>query len=199
VNCEAITCGYSRRLTLSGATDAPIRVRSAGSKYFDEADRALRDGETAIRCFRRKGWTAVLAAASRSGFLEGIDNASRISTFSGWGFEPKRVHQGETLTAAGPQLLLLRLQYIHAGFLIRHSEFVQAERTLRSSLSAENRTSQKSSLYVAFLQSLAFVREQQGDLDGAEAFYRMTIGYLRPIFRMWRGSTLSSASCLFRL
>jgi len=67
-------------LTLSGATDAPIRVRSAGSKYFDEADRALRDGETADSAASvEKGWTAVLAAGPAApGFLEGIDNASRI-------------------------------------------------------------------------------------------------------------------------
>jgi tetratricopeptide (TPR) repeat protein len=124
----------------------------------------------------------VLAAGPIApGFIEGVDDASRIFYALGLELRAEGVYtQAGTLTAAEPQLLLLRLQYIHADYLIRHSEYVEAERTLRSSLSAENRTPQKSSLYVAFLQSLAFLRERQGDLDGAEAFYRMTIGYPPP-------------------
>ena len=167
-------------LTLSGATVASNRVPSAGSKYFDAADRTLRDGEPAdSAASAEKGWAAVLAAGPVAlGFLEGVDDAVRIFYALGLVLRAEGAYtQAETLTAAGPQLLLLRVQYIHAHHLIQHSEYVQAESILRSSLSAENRTAQKSSLYVAFLQSLAFLREQQGDLDGAEAFYRMTIGY----------------------
>ena len=82
--------------------------------------------------------------------------------------------------APGLQLVRLRLQYMHADHLIRGSEFVKAEGILRTALEIENRTPLKSSLYVAFLQSLAFVREEEGDLDGAEAFYRMTIGHPSP-------------------
>jgi hypothetical protein len=69
---------------------------------------------------------------------------------------------------------------MHADHLIRNSEYVKAEGVLRASLAAKNGTTQKSPLHVAVLQSLAFVREQQGDLDGAEAFYRMTVGYPSP-------------------
>jgi tetratricopeptide (TPR) repeat protein len=171
-------------LALSGTTVAATRVNSAGSKYFDEADRALRDGQTAdSNASVEKGWAAVLAAGPIApGFLEGVDDASRIFSALGLGLRAEGVYsQAETLTADPEQKLLwLRLQYMHADYFIRHSEYVKAESTLRSSFSAENRTAQKSSLYVAFLQSLAFVREQQGDLDGAEAFYRMTMGYPPP-------------------
>src|SRR5262249_48007653 len=37
-----------------------------------------------------------------------------------------------------------------------------------------------SGLYVAFLQSLAFVREQEGDLKDAERLYRATLMYGNP-------------------
>ena len=150
---------------------------NAGSMYFDQALRSLRSGQaTDAAASAEKGWAALLAAGpTSSDFIRGVYDASGL--FGSLG-SPIRA---EALCAAqGLQLLKLRLQYMHADHLIRNSEYVKAEGILRDSLAIENRMPEKSSLYVAFLQNLAFVREQQGDLAGAEALYRMTIGYPSP-------------------
>ncbi len=47
MNIETITEAILVALALSGAALAETRVNSAGSKNFDEADHALRDGQPA--------------------------------------------------------------------------------------------------------------------------------------------------------
>src|SRR5580704_6991019 len=105
-------------LALSVATAAATRVNSAGSKYFDEADRALRDGQTSDSAASvEKGWAAVLTAGPIApGFLEGVDDASRIFSALGLGLRAEGVYtQAETQTAdPEQQLLWLRVQYMHA-------------------------------------------------------------------------------------
>lgn len=161
-----------------------ISDSSVASKYFDQARRSLKSGAaTDAAASAEKGWAAVLAAGpTGSGFIRDVYDASGIFATLGRALRAEALYtEAEALCAApGLQLVKLRLQYMHADYLIRRSEYVKAEGILRASLAIENRTAQKSSLYVALLQNLAFVREQQGDLDGAEALYRMTIGYPSP-------------------
>jgi hypothetical protein len=163
---------------------AATPANSAGSKYFDQAHRSLSSGATADAAdAAEKGWAALLAAGPiSSGFLEGVYDASAIFLTLGQALRAEAVYtEAEALCGApGLQPVRLRLQYMHAGHLIRDSEYVKAEGILRAALAIENRTPKKSSLYVALLQNLAFVREQEGDLDGAEASYRMTIGHPSP-------------------
>lgn len=171
-------------MALSVASVAATPDYNGASKYFDQAHRSLNSGAASeAAALAEKGWAAVLAAGPiGSGFLKGVYDASGIFAALGRALRAEAFYTvAEALCSApGLQLVRLRLQYMHADYLIRHSEYVKAEGILRASLAIENRAPQKSSLYVAVLQSLAFVREQQGDLDGAEAFYRMTMGYRPP-------------------
>lgn len=159
-------------------------VGSAGSRYFEQADRSLISGVAANAVgLAEKGWAAVKAAGRADpGFLDGVYNASRIFAVLGRDLRAEAVYtEAEGLCATpGLEIVRLRLQYMQADDLIRSSQYVKAEAVLRSSLAMENSTAHKSALYVAFLQSLAMVREQEGDLGDAEALYRMTIGYPKP-------------------
>ena len=163
---------------------AETPVNSAGSQYFDLANRSLISGATADAAHAaEEGWAALVAAGPISpGFLDGVYDASGIFLTLGQALRSEAVYSEAEALCVTPvlQLVRLRLQYMHADHLIRGSEFVKAEGILRTALAIENRTPLKSSLYVAFLLSLAFVREEEGDLDGAEAFYRLTIGHPAP-------------------
>ncbi|HXA64256.1 MAG TPA: hypothetical protein VNV82_03835 [Bryobacteraceae bacterium] len=171
-------------IVLSFASTAATPVSNAGSKYFDQALRGLRDGTADDAATAAdKGWAALLAAGPVSpGFLDGVYEASGIFATLGRGLRAEAVYTEAEALCATPHLRILsrRLEYIHIDYLIRFSEYVKAERILRASIAAEDRTAQKSSLYVAFVQSLAFIREQQNDLDGAEELYRSVIGYTAP-------------------
>jgi len=171
-------------IVLSFAATAATPVSNAGSKYFDQALRGLRDGTADDAATAAdKGWAALLAAGAVSpGFLDGVYEASGIFATLGRGLRAEAVYTEAEALCATPHLRILsrRLEYIHIDYLIRFSEYVKAERILRASIAAEDRTAQKSSLYVAFVQSLAFIREQQNDLDGAEELYRSVIGYTAP-------------------
>jgi len=169
---------------LSAGLFASTPIRSAGSKYFDEADRCLIGGLSADAAGQaEKGWSAVKAAGPADpGFLDGVAAASRIFGVLGRDLRAEAIYTEAQALCDTParQIVKLRLQYMLADHLIRGSQYVKAETILRSSLATEYSTAHKSSLYVAFLESLAFVREQEGDLDEAEALYRMTLGYPRP-------------------
>jgi len=169
---------------LTAALFASTPIRSAGSKYFDDADRSLMGGASADAAGpAEKGWIAVKAAGPADpGFLEGVAAASRIFAVLGRDLRAEAIYTEAQALCDTParQTVKLRLQYMLAGHLIRGSQYVKAETILRSSLATEYSTAHKSSLYVAFLESLAFVREQEGDLDEAEALYRVAIGYPRP-------------------
>jgi tetratricopeptide (TPR) repeat protein len=169
---------------LSFAAVAAPPVSNAGSKYFDQALRSLKDGTASDAATAAdKGWASLLAAGPASaGFLDGVYEASGIFATLGSALRAEGVFAEAEALCAAPNLQLLRrrLEYIHGDYLIRFSEYVKAEGILRTSIEAENRAAQKSSLYVAFVQSLAFIREEQSDLDGAEALYRSVIGYPMP-------------------
>jgi len=171
-------------VALSFVSAAATPVGNAGSKYFDQAHRSLKDGTPDdAAAAADKGWTALLAAGPASaGFLDGVYEASGIFATLGRALRAEAVYTEAEALCAAPNLQLLRrqLEYIHVDYLIRYSEYVKAEGILRTSIAAESRAAQKSSLYVAFLQSLAFIREQQGDPDGAEVLYRSTIAYPAP-------------------
>jgi tetratricopeptide (TPR) repeat protein len=171
-------------IVLSFVSAAATPVSTAGSKYFDQALRSLKDGNpNEAATAADKGWAALLAAGPVSaGFLDGVYEASGVFATLGRALRAEAVYTEAEALCAAPNLQLLkrRLEYIHIDYLIRFSEYVKAEGILRTSLAAENRAAQKGSLYVAFVQSLAFIREQQGDPDGAEVLYRSVIAYPSP-------------------
>jgi len=124
-----------------------------------------------------KGWAAVLATGPMApGFLEGVYNSSNAFAALGNELRADAVYVEAEASCAGSVLhpVKLRIQYMHADRLIRNSEYVKAEAVLRDALDAD------SGLYVAVLQSLALVREQQGDVEGAEVFYRKALGHRAP-------------------
>jgi hypothetical protein len=167
-------------VVLSFATPAG----NAGSKYFGQALHSFQDGNADDAATAAdRGWAALLAAGPLSaGFLDGVYEASAVFATLGRGLRAEAVYTEAEARCAAPELAILRrrLEYIHVDYLIRYSEYVKAEDILRTSIAAENRAAQKSPLYVAFLQILAFIRERQGDLDGAEALYRSTIADSAP-------------------
>jgi hypothetical protein len=161
-------------LALASAMEAETPANNAGSKYFDQALRNISRGATADAAAAvDKGWAAVLAAGpNAAGFLDGVYQASAIIGSLGQPLRAEAVYSDAEMLCVVPNLqpVRLRLQYMHADHLIGTSEYVKAESILRNSLAIENRAPQKSSLYVATLQSLAFLREQENDLGGAEMF-----------------------------
>ncbi|MDQ1474114.1 MAG: hypothetical protein QOJ99_5594 [Bryobacterales bacterium] len=151
--------------TLAAAA-AAAQDTSAGSKYFVAAQNALKNGaEADAASSAEKGWSAVLAAGpARPGFIEAAHDASNIFLTLGRALRAGAVYKEAKAQCATASLqpAKLRLQYMHADHLIRKSEYVNAESILRDAISTEDRSPQKSTLYVAFLQTLAFVCEQQG-------------------------------------
>jgi hypothetical protein len=158
--------------------------RNAGSEYFVEADKILSSNANASAIgLVEKGWTAVRSAGPPGpGFLDGVYTAARLFHVHGWDLRAESVYTDSINACDGAALrpARLRLTYMFAQDVIRQKEYVKAESVLRSALQAEESSGEKSSLYVAFLQSLAFVREQQGDLEDAERLYRSTLRYGSP-------------------
>jgi hypothetical protein len=116
------------------------------------------------------------------GFLEGVSSATRIFAVLGKELRVESIYAEAEALVADPdsRVIRLRLQSMRADDFIRNSQNVRPEKILREAVVAETGKAQKSGLYVAFLQSLAFVREQQGDLEDAEAIYRVTLQYPAP-------------------
>jgi tetratricopeptide (TPR) repeat protein len=165
------------------AADVPP-VRSAGARFFDKAARGLTactvDGDVSST---EQGWAAVRAAgSSHPGFLEGVYSASSLFVTLGRDLRADSTYAEAQALVEAPALqpIKLRLQYMRANQLIARAEYVRAEAVLRQAVAAENRGARKSALYVAFLQSLAFVREQEGDLEDAETLYLSTLNYPAP-------------------
>jgi tetratricopeptide (TPR) repeat protein len=162
--------------------DAP---RNAGSNYFDEADRILaNDSNADVTSLAERGWAAVRAAGpSHPGFLDGVYTADRIFRALGRHLRAESVYAEAIKASEGSALVEVRarLNFMFAYDLIGERENVKAESILRSALSTEERSGRKSVLHVAFLQSLAFDREQEGDLSEAENLYKSTLGYTAPV------------------
>jgi tetratricopeptide (TPR) repeat protein len=161
--------------------DAP---RNAGSNYFDEADRILADNWNAdVTGLAERGWAAVRAAGpSHPGFLDGVYAATRIFRVLGQHLRLESVYAEAIKASEGSSLaeVRARLNFMFAHDLIGQRENVKAESILRSALSTEERSGHNSVLHVAFLQSLAFDCEQEGDLSEAENLYKSTLGYVAP-------------------
>lgn len=185
MSCWLKWLGLAAAVSMKIATVfAAAPVPSAGSKYFDSADKSLNDGaSSSAEALAEKGWAAVRAAGPAApGFLNGISDASRILAVAGRELRAEAIYiEAEALCNTSELAIVKqRVRFMHAFELIRHSRYVMAESILRPALATEDATEHKSSLYVSILQSLAFVREQEGDPDDAEALYRMTIGYPTP-------------------
>jgi tetratricopeptide (TPR) repeat protein len=161
--------------------DAP---RNAGSNYFDEADRILANNWNAdVTSLAERGWAAVRAAGpSHPGFLDGVYTAARIFRVLGHHLRVESVYAEAIKASEGSALaeVRARLNFMFAHDLIGERKNVKAENILRSALSTEERSGHKSVLHVAFLQSLAFDCEQEGDLSEAENLYKSTLGYGAP-------------------
>jgi tetratricopeptide (TPR) repeat protein len=159
-------------------------ARNAGSNYFDEADRILANNWNAdVTSLAERGWAAVRAAGpSHPGFLDGVSTAARIFRVLGHHLRVESVYAESIRASEGSALAEVRqrLNFMLAYELIGEGENVKAESILRSALSTEERSGHKSVLHVAFLQSLAFDCEQEGDLSEAESLYKSTIGYPAP-------------------
>ena len=161
--------------------DAP---RNAGSNYFDEADRILANNWNAdVTSLAERGWAAVRAAGpSHPGFLDGVYTAARIFRVLGHHLRVESVYAEAIKVCEGSALaeVRVRLNFMFAYDLVGERENVKAESILRSALSTEERSGHNSVLHVAFLQSLAFDCEQEGDLSEAENLYKSTLGYGAP-------------------
>jgi tetratricopeptide (TPR) repeat protein len=161
--------------------DAP---RNAGSNYFDEADRILAHNWKAdVTGLAERGWAAVRAAGpSHPGFLDGVYTAARIFRVLGQHLRVESVYAEAIKACEGSALgeVRARLNFMFAYNLIGERENVKAESILRSALSTAERSGHKSALHVAFIQSLAFACEQEGDLSEAENLYKSALGYGAP-------------------
>ena len=159
--------------------------QNAGSNYFDEADRILANGSNAdVPSLAERGWAAVRGAGpTHPGFLDGVYTADRIFRVLGRHLRAESVYAEAIKASEGSALAEVRAQlnFMFAYDLIGQRENVKAESILRSALSAEERSGRKTALHVAFLQSLAFDCEQEGDLSEAENLYKSTLGYAAPV------------------
>lgn len=157
---------------------------NSGSEYFAEADKILSSNANSSTIgLIEKGWTAVRSEGSlRPGFLDGVYTAARLFHVQGWDLRAESIYTESILACDGAALrsTRLRLTYMFGQDLIREKKYVEADRVLQSALQAEENSGEKSGLYVAFLQSLAFVREQEGDIEDAERLYRSTLVYGNP-------------------
>jgi tetratricopeptide (TPR) repeat protein len=158
---------------------------SAGSQYFDQADQALSAKHVGdMLPLVEKGWAAVKAAGPRdSGFLLGVYSAARLFRVLAHDLEAESVYN-EAILSCGPTELARKrssLTYMLAQDLVWTGEYVKAESVLRAGMAeAESSAVKKNPLYVAFLQTLAFVREQEGDLADAESILRSALAYDAP-------------------
>jgi tetratricopeptide (TPR) repeat protein len=177
-------CLIFMALFSAAGTNAGTIPRNAGSKYFDEADRILTNNWNAnVTALAEAGWAAVRTAGPADpGFLDGVYTAARLFRVLGRDLKVESVYAQAMTACEGSALEVTRarLRLMLAHELIGQRENVKAEDILRSTLSSEERLSHKGVLYVAFVQSLAFVREQEGDLDEAERLYKTTLGYAAP-------------------
>src|SRR5712692_2189424 len=158
--------------------------RNAGSKYFDEADRILaHNWNNDVTGLAEKGWTAVRAAGPADpGFLDGVYTAARIFHVLGHDLRVESLYAEAMAVCEGSALeeMRARVTFMLAHDLIGQRENVKATSVLRSALSREERLGHKSALHVAFVQALAFVCEQEGDLEEAENLYKTTLPYAAP-------------------
>lgn len=170
-------------LSATGA-HAVTTPEDSGSRYFDEADRLLANNVNAdVTTLAEKGWSAVRATGPLNpNFLEGVHTATRLFRVLGRDLRVESIYAEAMAACESPTFASTRarLSLMLAHDLIGQRENVKAESVLRSALSNEERLAHKRALYVAFVQSLAFVREQEGDLSDAENLYKMTLGYAEP-------------------
>ena len=161
---------------LAHGADVP---RSAGAQYFDEANKNLANDFMAdVAPLAEKGWASVRAAGpSDPGFLDGVYKSAELFHRLGQELRAESVYNQAQKDCAGASLPQVcdRVAFMFAQDLVEQQKYVQAERALRSAIANEDH-SHRNALHVAQLQSLAFVREQEGELQDAESIYRATLG-----------------------
>lgn len=179
-----------------GARDVQLERSglNAGSASFRQADITLRNNPTAdARALIEEGWRAVKVAGPRDpGFLDGVPTAARLFHALNLDRRVESLYDEAVLACESPKLhsQALRLRYLLAQDYIWRREYVKAENILRAALAVEENSEATSSVYVAFLQNLAFVREQEGELEDAERFFRQTLAYGPPDITGVVGPTL---------
>lgn len=168
----------------AGDVQLEMSGQNAGSASFRQANIALRNNPTAdARGLIEEGWRAVKVAGPRDpGFLDGVSTAARLFHALNLDRRVESLYDEAVLACDNPKLhsQALRLRYLLAQDYIWRREYVKAENTLRAGLAVEERSEATSSLYVALLQNLAFVREQEGELEDAERLFRETLAYGPP-------------------
>jgi hypothetical protein len=177
-------------LTLAGSTLAsqfqprPPNANVPGAAYFMQADQQLvKNSRANVLPQVQQGWAAVQAAGPAApGFVRGVATAVRLFRTVGRDLDAESVYDQAILSCNKPEFANKRknLRYMLVQDLLASREYVKAEAILKAAVADEESSSKRSQLYTAFLQNLAFVREQEGEVDDAERILRSTIGLAAP-------------------
>ena len=155
-----------------------------GAAYFAQADQELAKNPRAhVLPQIQQGWAVVRAAGPVDpGFVRGVNTAARLFRTVGRDLDAESVYDQSIRPCDTPETATKRkiLRYMLVQDVLANREFVKAESILRSAIADEDSSPERSPLYVAFLQNLAFVRDQQGELQDAERILRSTIGLAAP-------------------
>jgi tetratricopeptide (TPR) repeat protein len=169
---------------LAGQFQNAPNANAPGAAYFAQADQELAKNTRAdVLPQIQQGWAAVRAVGPTDpGFARGVASAVRLFRAFGRDLDAESVYQQAILSCDTPESAGKRktLRYMFVQDLIANREYVKAETILRAAVADEESSPARSPLYVAFLQNLSFVREQEGELDDAERILRSTIGLAAP-------------------
>src|SRR6185312_2931615 len=163
---------------------SPLNTIVPGAAYFMQADQELAKNSRAnVLPQIQQGWTALRAAGPVDpGFVQGVSTAARLFRTLGRDLDAESVYDQAILSCDTPQSATLRrlLRYMLVQDVLANREFVKADSILKTAIADEESSPERSPIYVAFLQNLAFVREQEGEPDDAERILRSTIGLAAP-------------------
>jgi hypothetical protein len=162
----------------------PSNTSAPGAAYFMQAEQELtKNPQANVLPQIQQGWAAVQAAGPAApGYVRGVASAARLFRTLGRDLDAESIYQQAFLSCDKPESANKgkNLRYMQLQDLLSDREYVKAEAILRDAIADEESSPDKSPLYVAFLQNLAFVREQEGELDDAERILRSTIGLAAP-------------------
>jgi hypothetical protein len=162
----------------------PSNTSAPGAAYFMQAEQELtKNPQANVLPQIQQGWAAVQAAGPAApGYLRGVASAARLFRSLGRDLDAESIYQQAFLSCDTPESANKRknLRYMLLQDVLTNRGYVKAEAILRDALADEESSPDRSRLYVAFLQNLAFVREQEGELDDAERILRSTIGLAAP-------------------
>lgn len=180
---------------------SPSTTSVPGAAYFTQAEQELAKNPRAnVLPQVQQGWAVVRAVGPADpGFVRGVSTAARLFRTLGRDLDAESVYNQAILSCDTPQLAVKRssLRYMLVQDLLANREFVKAESILRAAIADEESSPERSPIYVAFLQNLAFVREQEGELDDAERILRSTIGLGAPNLKEvgFRGWGCGGSNC----